>query len=169
MMRRFVLLLLGIVAITASAQDSAAVVRIGYIDKKTFVQTMPEMQAVEAELQELQAEYEQEFRSMTDSYNDRVRVYLEKKNEMSEAMKLARQTEITELEATIDLYKRRYLEDLDTKRIQLTTPIVEAVDAAIAAVARNMGLAIVFDHATPLYVSDDCVDITEAVSLQFAR
>lgn len=168
-MRRLFTVIFSLIAIAAAAQDSAAVVRIGYIDKQNFVRTMPEMQAVEAKLQKLKADYEQEFRTMTDSYNERVRVYLAQKNEMSEALKLARQTEITELEATVDLYKRRYLEDLEAKRSQLTAPIVEAVNAAIAAVARDMGLTIVFDHGTPLYVSDGCIDITDAVNLRFAR
>lgn len=168
-MRSLFTVIFSLIAIAAAAQDSAAVVRIGYIDKQNFVRTMPEMQAVEAKLQKLKADYEQEFRTMTDSYNERVRVYLAQKNEMSEALKLARQTEITELEATVDLYKRRYLEDLEAKRSQLTAPIVEAVNAAIAAVARDMGLTIVFDQGTPLYVSDGCIDITDAVNLRFSR
>lgn len=151
------------IAIAATAQDTVAVVRIGYIDKQLFINSMPEMQAVQADLQRLKGEYEAEFRSMTEMYNKRVKQYIAQKDDMSEAIMLARQTEITELETTLDLYKRRYLAELEQKRDLLTTPIYDAVNEAIGAVARRLGLTIVFDQGTPLYVSDACVDITDAV------
>ena len=168
-MRKIFLVILSFVAITATSQESTAVVRIGYIDKALFVSAMPEMKAAQEKLRQLQADYEAEFNSMTDVYNERIRLYLEKDDTMTEAIKLARQTEITELELTIDLYKRRYLADLDFKRHQLETPVYQAVDAAIKAVAQTMGLTIVFDQATPLFVSDQCVDITDAVAAQLAQ
>lgn len=165
-MRHFVLALLSLIAIAAAAQDSVAVVRIGYIDKTLFVNAMPETKEAQAKLDKLKVDYEAEYSQMVEAYNERVRDYLENKATMSEALKLARQTEITEMELTVDLYKRRYLADLDAKRTALMSPIYTAVDSAIRAVARSMSLTIVFDQGTPLYLSEQCVDITDAVTQQ---
>lgn len=126
------------------------------------------MQAVEADLKKLKADYEEEFQTMTAAYNERVKNYLKQKNDVSEAIKLARQTEITEMESMLDLYKRRYLNELAQKRKVLTEPIVASVDEAIKAVARSLALTMVLDKVTPIYMSDDCIDITDAVSVQLS-
>lgn len=52
-MRRLFLIMFSAIAIAATAQDTVAVVRIGYIDKQLFINSMPEMQAVQADLQRL--------------------------------------------------------------------------------------------------------------------
>ena len=166
-MKHFIVALLSLLSVAVAAQDSVAVVRVGYIDKALFISFMPETQEANAALDKLKADYETELSTMTSAYNDKVRLYLEQKETMSEAIKLARQTEITEAELTIDLYKRRYLADLDAKREAAMTPIYASVDEAIRAVARSLSLTIVFDQSTPLYVSEGCIDITDAVHSQF--
>lgn len=168
-MRYLLFVALYLLTFSLKAQDSISVFKIGYIDRNLFIQTMPETREALQKLDRLKAEYESEFNLMSENYNEKVRVYLETKDSLPEALKLARQTEITELEYTIDLYKRRYLSELEKTKELLMSPIYNSVDEAIRNVANILNLTIVFDQGTPLYMSDCCVDITDAVSMQLGN
>ena len=82
---------------------------------------------------------------------------------MSEPIKLARQTEITELEARMSMYKKRYLEELVKQRTELYAPINEYVDRAIRSICEREQITILFDQGQPLYMSAQCVDLTPLV------
>ena len=85
---------------------------------------------------------------------------------MSEPIKLARQTEITELEARMSMYKKRYQEELVKQRIALYAPINEYVDKAIRHVCEREQITILFDQGQPLYMSAECVDLTPLVKTE---
>lgn len=81
-------------------------------------------------------------------------------------MRLALQTEITELESRINLYKKRYQNDLSKRRSNFYTPIESRIDEAISQVCSERNIAIVFDKSTPVYVSSQCEDITPYVKIK---
>lgn len=141
------------------AQSNEGVVRVGYINKAEFVNSMPEIVEIEENLIALQAEYEVEYQMMLTEYNERVKAYLEQQKEMTEPLRLARQAEITERESRMNLYRKRYLTDVEAKRKEAYRPIINKVEAAIKSVAEELQLTIVFDQTTPVYMSSDCVDI----------
>lgn len=168
-MKRTIVFILAVVtgcmqAMTVAADSVAAnVVRIGYIDRGAVVGALPEMQQAEAELSRLLGEYESAFVAMSQDYNEKVKSYMEGKNSVSEAMKLARRTEITEMESMLNLYKKRYMAELDGKRAELVTPLIQSVDDAIRRVSERNRLTILFDQGHALYLSPDCIDITTEV------
>lgn len=136
-----------------------SVVRIGYIDKAEYINSMEEIGKIEDDLVKLKAEYESEYQIMLSNYNEKVKSYLENNKDMTEPLRLARQAEITECESRMNLYRKRYMADIDAKRKVAYEPIILKVDAAIKQVAENLKLTIIFDQATPVYVSADCVNI----------
>ena len=97
------------------AQSNSEVVRIAYINRDSILVAIPQVEAIEKELSQLAKEYEVEFVKMTKEYESKVKSYLERNKQMSEPIKLARQTEITELEARMSMYKKRYQKALSRR------------------------------------------------------
>ena len=147
-------------------QSNSAVVRIAYINRDSVVAVIPQVETIEKELLNLEEDYKAEFVKMTKEYESKVKLYLERNKQMSEPIKLARQTEITELEARMSMYKKRYQEELVKQRIALYAPINEYVDKAIRHVCEREQITILFDQGQPLYMSAECVDLTPLVKTE---
>ena len=147
-------------------QSNSAVVRIAYINRDSIVLIIPQVATIEKVLFQLKKDYEGEFVKMTKEYEGKVKSYLERNKQMSEPIKLARQTEITEMEARMAMYKKRYQEELDKQRNEMYAPINEYVDNAIRRVCEREHIPILFDQGQPLYMSDQCVDLTSLVKVE---
>lgn len=148
------------------SQSNSDVVRIAYINRAEIVVSVPQVETIEKELLQLEKDYEAEFVKMTKEYENKVKSYLERNKQMSEPIKLARQTEITELEARMSMYKKRYQEELAKQRTELYAPINEYVDKAIRRVCEREQITILFDQGQPLYMSAQCVDLTPLVKTE---
>lgn len=144
-------------------QPNSAVVRIAYINRDSIISLIPQVGTIEKELLKLEDDYKAEFVKMTKEYESKVKLYLERNKQMSEPIKLARQTEITELEARMSMYKKRYQEELVKQRAELYAPINEYIDNAIRRVCAREQITILFDQGQPLYVSSQCIDLTPLV------
>ncbi len=163
-----------LVGVTLYSQDSLSVlqsssssfVRIAYINRAEIVASVPQVKTIEKELLKLEDDYRAEFVKMTKEYESKVKSYLERNKQMSEPIKLARQTEITELEARMSMYKKRYQEELAKQRAELYAPINEYVDKAIRSVCLREQITILFDQGQPLYMSAQCVDLTSLVKAE---
>lgn len=160
-MKRFFSLILGLLAlVSVQAQDSC---KIGYIERSALYANMPEVSQVEAQLSQLNILYNTEYERMTTEYNAKVKAYLATSKSLSEPIKLARQAEITEYEERMAIYKKRYTEEIKKQTTLLWNPIHSKVKQAIETVAKAQGVSIVLDQATPLYVSESCVDLLPLV------
>jgi outer membrane protein len=147
-------------------QSNSAVVRIAYLNRSSIEAVVPQVETIEKLLSQLKNDYEAEFVKMTKEYEGKVKSYLERNKQMSEPIKLARQTEITELEARMAMYKKRYHEELDKQRNELYAPINEYIDNAIRRVCEREQITILFDQGQPLYMSAQCVDLTSLVKAE---
>lgn len=148
------------------SQSNSAVVRIAYVNKAEVLASIPQVGKIESELAQLEKDYEAEFVKMTKEYESKVKSYLERNKQMSEPIKLARQTEITELEARMSMYKKRYQEEIAKQRAKLYAPINEYVEEAIRRVCEREQITILFDQGQPLYMSAQCVDLTSLVKVE---
>ena len=155
-----------LVGVTLYSQDSTSIVRIAYINRADVFNSFPQVAAINKELKQLEADYELEFINMSKEYERKVKAYLEKSNQMSEPIKLARQTEITELEARMDMYKKRYSEELEKYRTERFMHINQLIDDAIRTICQREQITILFDQAHPLYMSAKCVELTSLVKIE---
>ncbi len=161
------------VGVTLYSQDSlsilhsnSVVVRIAYVNRAELIASVPQVKTIEKELLKLEDDYKVEFIKMTKEYESKVKSYLERNKQMSEPIRLARQTEITELEARMSMYKKRYQEELAKQRTELYAPINDYVDQAIRRICEREQITILFDQGLPLYMSAQCVDLTPLVKTE---
>lgn len=148
------------------AQDSTAIqtcVRIGYIDCDSIIKLLPDYQTGIQNVGKLQSQYEQEYASMQNAYNEKVKSYLENNGTLKRPIKLARQAEITEDEQRMAVYKENYTNDIRSKKKGLYDTSHALVNNAVKQVAKAYKINIVFDNKTPVYVDETCVNLTPDV------
>ncbi|MDO4190142.1 MAG: OmpH family outer membrane protein [Bacteroidales bacterium] len=158
-----VLCLLLSLSVLAQTTEREEGMRIGYLNRQQIVAALPAAIQAEAMLAKQQSEFETEYQRMEQEYNEKVKHYIENNKTMSEPIRMARMTEITELEKRMVLFKQRYTETLQQQRNKFYEPINARVDAAIKLVAENNNIDYVFNQGTELYVSKRCIDLNAYV------
>ena len=157
---KWMLLLAGIVAMPASAQQEMPH-RIAYVNVPWILNNSPQVKAVEAQLKETFIEREQallERQRELDELEDRLRDF---RGSMSD-------TEIRQLEREVVSGKRRlaiaeeeYQEDVALRKSEEINKLRRQIAEVIQSVAREKQLDMVFETAV-VYVSDR-VDISQDV------
>lgn len=153
-MKRAVLtLMIAVIGFAANAQ------RFGYVDSNYILESIPEYQQKQQELNEISVQWQQEIEAM---YAEIDRMYKDYQAEMillTDDMKRKREEQIIEKEKEAkEKQKQRFgfQGDLFQKRQEFTKPIQDKVYAAIKELADARGYAVIFDKAgtlTMLYTS----------------
>ena len=91
--------------IVAQQDTLSAPIIIGYIDMDSILSIAPERVKIDKHIQAVTTEYEKEFKRMQQEYNKKVKDFLKNNEELLDAIKLARQAEITEAEKRLATYK----------------------------------------------------------------
>jgi len=164
-MKRTVLTLIAIVfAISTQAQ------RFGYVDSNYILESIPEYQQKQNELDEISVQWQQEIEAMYAEIDRMYKDYQAEQILLTDDMKRKREEQIIEKEKEAkEKQKQRfgYQGDLFQKRQQFTKPIQDKVYAAIKELADARGYAVIFDKAgslTMLYtaakydLSEDVLD-----------
>ena len=164
-MKRAVLTILAIVfALSTQAQ------RFGYVDSNYILESIPEYQQKQQELDEISVQWQQEIEAMYAEIDRMYKDYQAEQILLTDDMKRKREEQIIEKEKEAkEKQKQRfgYQGDLFQKRQQFTKPIQDKVYAAIKELADARGYAVIFDKAgslTMLYtaakydLSEDVLD-----------
>lgn len=147
---------------------SATAQRFGYVDTEYILESIPEYQQKQQELNEISVQWQQEIEAM---YTEIDRMYKDFQAEqilLTDDMKRKREEQIIEKEKEAkEKQKQRFgfQGDLFQRRQQFTKPIQDKVYAAIKEIADARGYAVIFDKAgtlTMLYTSDK-YDLSEDV------
>lgn len=149
-------------ALSVSAQ------RFGYVDTEYILESIPEYQKKQQELNEISVQWQQEIEAM---YAEIDRMYKDFQAEqilLTDDMKRKREEQIIEKEKEAkEKQKQRFgfQGDLFKKRQEFTKPIQDKVYAAVKEIADARGYAVIFDKAgtlTMLYTSEK-YDLSEDV------
>ncbi|MGA1380569.1 MAG: OmpH family outer membrane protein [Schleiferiaceae bacterium] len=164
-MKRLTLLILMVVAATASAQ------RLGYVDTQALLKRHPMYLQAQAEVERLNAQYHGEVQSLFDDA-DALRGQLEAEKVLLTTGMVAEREKL--IATTLDSAKARQMRyfapegTLFAKRQELVEPIQSQIAAAIREVARRRKLDFVFDKGSNLAVvyANESLDITTEVLQQ---
>jgi outer membrane protein len=153
-MKRTVLTIIAIAfAVSTYAQ------RFGYVDSNYILESIPEYQQKQQELDEISVQWQQEIEAMYAEIDRMYKDYQAEQILLTDDMKRKREEQIIEKEKEAkEKQKQRfgYQGDLFQKRQQFTKPIQDKVYAAIKELADARGYAVIFDKAgslTMLYTS----------------
>lgn len=119
--------------------------KIAHIDTQALVQAMPEMQAAEGQLEKLQKTYDTEIKAMAKELDAKLKQYEVEAESKTEEENKKRFEEVQGMQNNIGGYRQQALNDLDQKRVDLYTPVLEKARTAIQKVARAKGILYVLD------------------------
>ena len=119
----------------------------------------PERVKIDKHIQAVTTEYEKEFKRMQQEYNKKVKDFLKNNEELLDAIKLARQAEITEAEKRLATYKLQYKQQVKHEQDSLNTQLQNNIDNLIKQVAKEMKITVVLDKKNTRYLSPSCIDL----------
>lgn len=155
----FILLTVCIVAFSQTTESF----KVAYLNKDQIVASLPVIQAINRDLAAMQKQYDEEYRRMQDEYNGKVKRFLDNQDSMQKAIRMARQTEITEYELRLRAYEKKVAEEMSRMRQDAYAPILAKMHQVIKNLAQKMSINIVLDGSTPLYMDENCVDLNTQV------
>ncbi len=149
--------------------------KIGHVNSDDVFANLPEAKTAEASLDTYTKTKQGEIEKMMTSFQTKLKAAQDKEKTISEANKeavvkelTAAQTELQTLAKSIEEARTKAAQDISKKQTELFTPIQQKVTGMISTVAKEKGLAYVFDIAASqgnsnIAYMDDGEDITSAV------
>jgi len=158
-----------LIASTAGAQQ-----KIGNVDSQSVFSTMPEAKTVSATLETLQKTKQTEIQALQTQYTTKYNAAVAKNKALTNANREAASRELEAMGAelqtikrNIDLASEKAQQELVAKQGELMTPLQLKFIGAVKAVAKEKGIAYVFDSgaqgANNMLAWQDGIDLTAAV------
>lgn len=129
--------------------------KIGHVNSDDIFANLPEAKTAEGTLDTFTKTKQGEIEKLITSYQAKLKAAQDKEKTISEANKetvikelTAAQTELQTLGKDIEAARTKAAQDVSKKQSDLFTPIQQKVSAMISTVAKEKGLAYVFDTAS---------------------
>lgn len=158
--------ILAIILVVATFSQASAQ-KFGHLNYGNFLDQMPEVKVARTELDTLKSQLIAKGQMMSKAFEAK---YTRLQEDYS-AGKLTpietqkAQEELQKEDAALQQYEQEVQDSLDQRRISLLKPIVEKVEKAITAVAKENGYTFVFDSSLPnvMLFAEDNDDISALV------
>ena len=131
------------ITLTASAQDSTAVIRFGYLSYQQALQSMPQYALVQKKMADLRNQYEAEMQRVTNEFNRKYEEFLEGQREFPKTILQKRQTDLQELMTRNVTFKEESRKQLAEAEREALAPLKARLAETVARIAGNRGLALV--------------------------
>ena len=128
------------------------------------MQVMPGRDTAQQALQNLQAQLEDEFKTMATEYQNKVEQFQRDQATMSQAMQQTKMQDLEDMKKRIESFQEQAQTELQEKQEELLKPLIDKAKAAIDKVAKENGYSYVFDTAQGVVLySEGGDDIIELV------
>ena len=170
-MKRLFILLVALVSLSVSAQDSARVVntkviRFAYLSYDEALKAVPGYELARQSLDDLRAKYEAEQKRAEDEFNLKYEEFLEGQRDFPETILRKRQTELKEMMERNIAFKKDIREQLAIAEAKLFDPLKELLTSALTKIAIENGYAFILNtdqNAVPFIHPALGVDINQQV------
>ena len=152
-----------------NAQSEPMVPKFGNIDMAQLFKLLPESRAIENELAQIKAAYDNEIQKMGEDYQIKVSDFVAVQQTLDPNIAEARAQEIEQLQQRIQQFREKAAQSLREKREALTAPLIERVSQAIQTVGDKYGYTYIFDlkQAGIMYFSpQQCDDVFPLVKAE---
>ena len=126
--------------------------KIGYISMDQVMQLMPELKTIQTQMQGIQKPYMDQLTTMNNDLQTMGKDYEAKQATMTDAVRLAKQSEIQDLQKRINDYTETARTAVDAKSNELLKPVIEKIRVAVTAVAKEKGYTYVVNSTTTEFV-----------------
>lgn len=133
---------LAVIALGAMAQ-----LKIGYTNVEYVLSLMPEARQIESELSAYDKQLSAQLEAKVADYQAKVTDYQNNVASFSDVVRADKETEITNLQASIEEFQQNAQTSLINKRNQLLQPAFEKIGIAIEQVAKENGFSHVINNS----------------------
>lgn len=160
-MRRYILILLSLIAMGAMAQS-----KFGYVSYMELIKALPEYSIVITHLDELQAKYEAEITRSEREFNQKYADFIEEQYDFPENIRIKRHKELQELMDKSIEFKDEVNRTMREARREMMKPLHEKIDEAVMKVCEDNNYDYVLNIDDRAYIAinpKSGKDITEKV------
>lgn len=147
-MKRNLLILLSLVALTATAQS-----KFGYVSYREIVKALPEYTIVITHLDELQAKYEAEIARSEREFNQKYSDFIEEQASFPENIRIKRHKELQELMEKSIEFKDEVNRTMREARREMMKPLYEKVDEAVMKICIDEGYDYILNTDDRAYIA----------------
>ena len=160
--------LLGLLVVftLVASKASPQALRIAFVDSKKVIDELPEAQKATKELEQMAQTWQDSLRKANDDFQQQAENYSKQKSMMPAAKQDAEEKRLVELQQKL---RESYAQKLDPRTGEIAVeqekrmaPIREKILKVIEQVAKEDGLAVIFDRANILY-GDAKINVTYRV------
>jgi len=138
--------------------------KIGYVNFNAVVDVMPDKLVIQKQLQTETKQYSDGLQAMQVEYQTKGADYEKNKTTWNDAIRLAKEGELTDIQKRMQDYNTTAQQKLDQRQQELAKPLFDKVKLAVNTVAKEKGYSYVFDSSQQIMlVSPDSDDLTESV------
>ncbi len=154
-------------ALLFSVQTEAQVKesRFGHIDTQALLESMPERNNIQTEIESAAGEYEQEILRMQGDLEGKVAEYQQKAESWPVAIRSQKEQEITQDQQGLEQFYATVQQELGLLEQSLLEPMIERARKAIEEVGTEEGFTYIFDTSTGSTVyngGEDVLDLVKA-------
>ena len=165
-----VLAVAGAAAVPAATQGgpppSQAVPRIAYVNSQIVLQQTPGYQAAESLYARELEGFQNEVQRLRDQVDSTIAAYQQRSIGLSQSDRQARETEIRQMQQTLDQRSNELRTRAQERERELVSPFEERIKAVIEGLRAERNLGIVFDVSAPgngIIAADRTLDLTATV------
>lgn len=125
-----------------------AQVKIGFMDVQAVMSELPEMENIQAKLDNFVSEKQQQLQDRTASFQEAVADYQDNRASMSQEQQAAREEELGTMEEELRTFQQNIQTEIQQYRQQLLAPVYADIDSTIATIAEERDLDFVLNKST---------------------
>lgn len=152
---------LGLVALFCATTVAQAQSKFGYVNSQEIIFSMPELNDVQASLEKLQKDLEEQLEIIQVEYNNRLVEYQKNAANYSDAIRQSKEQELMSLQQRYEELGKAGSQDMQNQQNKLMQPVIEKARAAIDKVSAEGGYIAVFDMAAGSLAYFDKAQMTD--------
>ena len=136
--------------------------KIGYTNTDYILSKLPEAKQIESELKTHRDQLGAQLQSKQQEFERKYQSFIDGQATMTDVVKNDVQSELQELQASIQKFAAEAEKSMQNKQIQLLAPVYEKIDGGIKEVAKEKGFSHVFSQGVLLFATSEN-DISDLV------
>ncbi len=139
--------------------------KFGHVNSADLIAMMPETKAADTAQAKYRKSLEDQMKTMTAEYQNKLADYQTKVGTMQEAIKATKEKELEDLGQRIQDFQQTAQESVQKKKEELYSPILKKAEDAIKAIAKEKAYSYIFDTSAGVVLfaqpSDDIMSMVK--------
>lgn len=157
--------LLAIILLAVGTVNGQQPMKFGHVNSAEILQAMPELKAVEQQMEAEFDEKEAQLVTMQEELQSKQQAYQAEAPGLSAEARTAKETELMELNQKVQNYYLLSQQQIQAKQNELQAPIIQKLKAAIQEVGDEEGFLYIFEMTSrvPVFASEKSIDVGSLV------